>query len=149
MKAAGAAALLLIAGCRGEAPQEPEGSSASVIIQSEDVVDGRRPELTLTCADGFGSFWLALGRTLEPGPAGAHGTIKVDDGAPLRLALTWLGEDRWAPRVGHDVETALVRAMVAGRNVYFSGPEGTTDRAYRWDLSRVGAGLEELRRRCG
>jgi len=51
--------------------------------------------------------------------------------------------------VGREGRAALVRAMLGGRNVYFSGPEGTTDRAYRWDMGRVGAGLEEFRRACG
>jgi hypothetical protein len=77
------------------------------------------------------------------------GSFKVDDAPAQRVELTWLQGDRWAPRLDFAAEAALVRALVSGRNVYFSGPEGTTDRAYRWDMGRVGPQLQDFRRACG
>jgi len=146
--------LLLLAGCGGSATNSVEEAAAparSLTMESEDVVEGRRPVLTLICAPEGGSLSLALVRTPEaPPPArGVFGSFKVDDAAPQRVELTWLRGDRWAPRLDFAAEAALVRGIVAGRNVYFSGPEGTTDRAYRWNMGRVGPAIEEFRRACG
>jgi hypothetical protein len=152
---AGAAALLLLLlpSCGREATNEAEEDKGrlSVAMQSEDAVDGRRPVLTLSCGPGGSSFSLELIRTPDtpPPPRGTFGLIKVDDAPPVRMELAWLGADRWAPRLDHEEEAALVRTMVGGRNVYFSGPEGTTDRAYRWDMGRLGPRVEDLGRACG
>ncbi len=145
-----ALALLALAGCNGAAKNEagPEGQ-ASVVVQSEDGIDGRRPELTLICGSGGGSFSLALVRPFEGDSAGLTGIVKVDDGAASRIGLVWLGEDRWAPDLSAEAETEITRQMLAGRSIYFSGPEQVTERVYRWDLTRIGAGLAELRERCG
>jgi hypothetical protein len=145
-----AAAALLLAACSAPASNAaaPKGS-ASVVIQSEDAVAGRRPELTLICTNGTGSVSLALVRPFAGDPAGLTGLVKVDDGAAQRIGLVWLGQDLWAPTLEADAETALVRAMLAGRHVYFSGPEQLTELVYRWDLSRIGERLSELRPRCG
>jgi hypothetical protein len=150
----GTAALLLLAACGREATSNQAAEvtgGLSVAMQSEDAVDGRRPVLTLSCGPSGGSFSLELVRTPDPPPPprGTFGLIKVDDAPPARMEIAWLGADRWAPRLDHEEETALVRTMVAGRNVYFSGPEGTTDRAYRWDMGRLSANKEDLRRACG
>lgn len=149
MRLAAAAALLLPA-C-GQAPNEaaaPDGS-ASVVLQSEDTVAGRRPELTLICANGTGSFSLALVRPFAGDPAGLTGLVKVDDGATWRVGLLWLGNDVWAPALEAEDESRLARFMLTGRTIYLSGPEQLTERVYRWDLNRVRTGLEELRARCG
>lgn len=145
-----ALALLALAGCGGAATNEawPEGQ-ASVVVQSEDGIDGRRPELTLICGSGGGSFSLALVRPFAGNAAGLTGLVKVDDGAASRIGLVWLGEDRWAPDLGVEAETAITRQMLTGRSVYFSGPEQVTERVYRWDLTRIGTGLSVLRHRCG
>ncbi len=145
-----ALALLALAGCGGAVKNEarPEGQ-ASVIVQSEDAIDGRRPELILICGPGGGSFSLALVRPFEGDAAGLTGLIKVDDGAATRIGLLWLGADRWAPDLEADAETAITRRMLAGRSVYFSGPERDSERVYRWDLTRIGDGIAELRARCG
>lgn len=151
MRIVAAAALLALAACGGETPAEepqPDGP-ASVVLQSEDAIDGRRPELILICGNGGGSFSLGLVRPFAGDPAGATGVVKVDDGAASRVGLVWLGDDRWAPAIDADAESMLVRSMLAGRSVYFSGPEQVTERVYRWDLSRIGDGIGELRLRCG
>lgn len=145
-----AAAVLLLAGC-GTTPAneaQPEGS-ASVVIQSEDAIDGRRPELTLICGANGNSFSLALVRPFEGDATGATGIVKVDDGVASRLGLVWLGEDRWAPDLDAAAESAIVRTMLAGRSIYFSGPEQVTERVYRWDLTRIGSGIADVRTRCG
>ena len=85
----------------------------------------------------------------EGDATGATGIVKVDDGAASRLGLVWLGEDRWAPDLDAAAESAIVRTMLAGRSIYFSGPEQVTERVYRWDLTRIGAGIADLRARCG
>ena len=150
----GAAALTLagaLASCSGEQPQtnrQADGDGFLVALQSEDAIDGRRPVLTLSCGSHRASFWLELVRVPDAAPGPSYGLFKVDDGAPVRLPLTWLGGDKWALNVEADAEARLVGAMVAGRNIYFTGPEGTTDRVYRWDLARLGAQLEEVRQGC-
>jgi hypothetical protein len=142
-----------LAGCGGPVapPEEEIPAAPSTAIESEDVIAGARPVLHLRCADRSGSFWLALIRTPDPTPGarGTFGAVKVDDGAPVRIELAWLGADRWAPRLDHQAEARLVAAMLQGRNVYFAGPEGMTYRAYRWDLARLGSHLDTLRAACG
>lgn len=150
MRLAGAALLLALAGCGDDAAKNEATplDGASVVLQSEDAVAGRRPELTLICGARGHSFSLALVRPAEANPGNATGLIKIDDAAPVRIGLVWLGADRWAPALEAEAETALVRAMLAGDRLYFTGPEGTTDRAYRWELARLGAGLADMRARC-
>ncbi|HEY0114925.1 MAG TPA: hypothetical protein VGB54_04315 [Allosphingosinicella sp.] len=150
----GGPALLLLAGCAGGGADDQAANQAHpvfhVALQSEDAVGGGRPLLTLSCGSGSPSFWLALVREPQAPPPqrGVFGTFKIDDGAPVRVELAWLSGDRWAPRLDHEQEAALVRAMLGGSNVYFSGPEGTTDRGYRWDMTRLGGQVETLRAGC-
>jgi hypothetical protein len=137
--------------CSGEQPQanrRADDGAFTVSLQSEDAIDGRRPLLSLFCGIRRKSFWLELVRAPDAIPGPSFGSFKVDDGAPVRLPLTWLGGDKWRVAVDAEGESRLVRAMVAGRNVYFAGPEGTTDRVYRWDLERLGGDLAEVRERC-
>jgi len=141
-----------LASCSGEQPQANRQSDVgafTVSIQSEDAIDGRRPLLNLFCGERRKSFWLELVTEPEVEPGPSFGAFKVDDGAPVRLPLTWLGGDKWRVAVDAEGEARLVRAMVAGRNIYFTGPEGTTDRVYRWDLEqRLGGQLEAVRQGC-
>ena len=137
--------------CSGEQPQangQADDGAFTVSLHSEDSIDRRRPRLNLFCGVRRTWFWLELVRApiAEPGPS--FGSFKVDDGAAVRLPLTWLGGDKWRVAVDSEGEARLVRAMVAGRNIYFSGPEGTTDRVYRWDLERLGAQREDGRQGC-
>lgn len=137
--------------CSGEQPQanrQSDDGGFFVALQSEDSIDGRRPVLTLSCGPRRASFWLELIRVPEAPPGPSFGAFKVDDGRPVRMPLTWLGGDKWAVAVDSDREAQLTRMMVAGRNIYFTGPEGTTDRVYRWDLQRLGEQLAEVREGC-
>ena len=137
--------------CSGEQPpanRQADDGAFTVTLESEDAIDGRRPLLNLFCGVRRKSFWLELVRAPDAAPGLTYGSFKVDDGAPVRLPLTWLGGDKWRVAVDAEGEARLVRAMVAGRNIYFAGPEGTTDRVYRWDLERLGSQLGEVRERC-
>ncbi|WP_166042248.1 hypothetical protein [Sphingosinicella sp. YJ22] len=137
--------------CSGEQPQanrQAEDGALTVSLQSEDSIDGRRPLLGLFCGARRKSFWLELVRPPAVEPGRSFGSFKVDDGAPVRLPLTWLGDGKWRVAVDAEGEARLVRATVAGRNIYFSGPEGTTDRVYRWDLARLGDQREQVRQGC-
>lgn len=143
-----AGALLSCSGEQLQANGQGDDDAFTVTLQSEDSIDGRRPLLNLFCGARRSWFWLELvhAPSGEPGPS--FGSFKVDDGAPVRLPLTWLGGDKWRLAVDEEGEGRLVRAMVAGRNIYFTGPEGTTDRVYRWDLARVGDRIGEVREAC-
>lgn len=141
-------ALLSCSGGEPQANRESEEGAFTVSLQSEDSIDGRRWLLSLFCGVRRKSLWLELVRAPDATPGPSFGSFKVDDGAPVRLPLAWLGGDKWRVGVDAEGEARLVRAMVAGRNVYFTGPEGTTDRVYRWDLERLGEGLGEVRQRC-
>jgi len=143
-----AGALLSCSGDQPNAAEPADDGAFTVTLQSEDSIDGRRPLLNLFCGIRRSWFWLELVRAPagEPGPS--FGSLKIDDGAPVRLPLAWLGGDKWRLDVDAEVEARLVRAMVAGRNVYFTGPEGTTDRVYRWDLARLGERIGAVRATC-
>lgn len=140
--------LLCLASCSA-APESPADASPGqfATLQSEDAVGGVRPELSLSCGSGEPFLLLALVRrpALPPGPV--FGTFKIDDGAPIRVQLRSMGEDRWA--IADDgVEGGLIRDILDGRDTYFLGPEGTTDQPLRWDLQRLGDGRRTLRARC-
>lgn len=140
-----------LASCSGEQPQAERQASDGgflVALQSEDAIDGRRPILTLSCGPRRASFWLELVRVPDAPSDTAFGIFKIDDGTPIRLPLTWLGADKWALGVDADQEARLVTSMVSGRNIYFTGPEGTTERVYRWDLARLESQLAEVREGC-
>ncbi len=140
-----------LASCSGEEPQanrQAGDAAVTVSLQSEDSIDGRRPLLGLFCGVRRTSLWLELVSAPAADPGSSFGSFKVDDGVAVRLPLTWLGGDKWRLAVDADGHARLVRAMVAGRNVYFAGPEGMTERVYRWDLTRLGDQLGEVREAC-
>lgn len=144
-------AALLLSSC-GDSPADDEGrdpGSMRITLESEDAIDGRRPLLGINCGETHASIWLGLVRTPDSAaPGRSHAIIKLADQEPRRIPIRWLGEDRWVPDLPPDERTALARAVAAARSVYFLGPEGTTERPYRWDLDRLGSQLDALRRRC-
>ena len=148
-----AAGLLLLASCGSGGPTNQSNEQSVgffVTWESEDAVGAARPSLTLSCNGPARSLWLDLVRAPDqaPLPRGTFGAFKVDDGSPVRVELIWLGDSKWAPRLSDVNKAILVRAIAVGRNVYFTGPEGTTERAYRWDLERIGPRLADARRFC-
>ena len=147
------AGLLLLASCGSGGPGKEASEQVAgfyVTWESEDAVGAERPRLTLACNGPARSLWLDLIREPDqpPSPRGTLGAFKVDDGRPVRVELIWLGGSRWAPRLSDADKAILVRAIASGRSVYFSGPEGTTERAYRWDLERLGPRLADARTLC-
>jgi hypothetical protein len=153
MKAGIPGFLILLCSCQAEQSANSTQLKASgfhVALQSEDVSLGNRPILTLSCGDAARSLWLELPprSSANIGAQPVRGSFKVDDGPPLRVALVPLGADRWAPRLEAADEARLVSAIAAARSVYFAGPEGETDRVYRWDLKRLGEQSDLVRRGC-
>lgn len=146
----GGLVLLLSACSAAPALNDEQPVSRFVTLQSEDAVGGVRPELSLSCGAGDPFLMLTLVRAPESPqvPAEAFASFKIDDAAPERLKMVSVGGDRWT-MADDAVEASLIRRLLAGRSLYVLGPEGTTERAYRWDSARLGPHLETLRRACG
>ena len=146
------AGLLLLASCgSGGSINQANDQTVGFFVtwESEDAVGAARPSLTLACNGPARSLWLDLVREpIRPPARGTFGAFKVDDGRPVKVELIWLGGSRWAPRLSDADKAILVRAIASGSSVYFTGPEGTTERAYRWDLERLGPRLPDARRFC-
>lgn len=152
MRRAAAGCLVLLGACGGSEAGDNHAEEAgfTVTLGSEDVEAGARPRLTIACGEVGRSLMLHLVR--RPAPThggGAAGLFKVDNGAAQRVDLAWVQDDIWSPRMADAAKAALIRRMVAGRSVYFTGPLGTTEHVYRWDMERLGENLGRLRAACG
>lgn len=143
-----AGVLLLGSATACTAPSTNEAAAApglAVTLYSEDAIDGRRPQLILSCGPGGNSVMLDLPYSA---PAAGAGTFKLDEAAPFQVPLMPMGDGHWAPRLEYGEETRLARSMAAAQRIFFNGPTGQTDRVVRWDLVRLGPRLVELRTAC-
>jgi len=74
-----------------------------ITIESDTLVDGKRPKLTLVCRSGqTASFRLDLVRPPSSPPLGAvFAQLQVKGGPPVTIELGWLGDASWEPRMPH------------------------------------------------
>ena len=144
------AALLALAAAGCARAAEPvtttAGGGLAMALSSEDAFPEGRPVLHLECGAGPPAF--ALGMAGSEGAGVIEGSLKVDDGVPVRMRLVRGDSADWAPRLSEDRRAALARAIAGGRNIYFAVPNGVADRIYRWNMTRLGGDAVRLRAAC-
>lgn len=80
------------------------GAATLIAIESDTLVNGRRPQLTLVCEKGkTASFQLDL---VSPPPApppdrGVFAQVQVKGGPEVTIELGWTGAASWVPRLPH------------------------------------------------
>lgn len=85
------------------AVERPGGGGASfIVIESDTLIDGRRPRLTLVCEPGRrASFRLDVVRPPANAPPfrDVFAQIQVKGGPEVTIELGWMGAAAWLPRV--------------------------------------------------
>jgi hypothetical protein len=131
------------------------GTTASAYANG--AVDRQFPKLSITCGAGNPSVFVDLVRAPATPPPlqGVFGTFQVDGRPSQRFELSWTGEGgKWMLRSGGGSSRAddarLVAAMLAGREVTFTGPSTfAPSEPVTWDLSGFGEQLDAVRTLCG
>jgi len=104
-----AAPLLLAAGCSASRPDaaaptivvEKMDGGELIAIESEAVVDGRRPKLILICRIGqAANFQLDTVQPLAASPSGrVFAQMQVKGGPEVTVELRWLGGSLWEAKM--------------------------------------------------
>jgi hypothetical protein len=137
-------------------PRLPKGFYATV--EAVEVVDGKRPKLTFECKPGE-PLGLQMNFIRAPQTApplrGVFGNFQVDAAPAVNVELSWGMNGLWMlrgttdqDRVGQ--EDRLVRAMLAGQQIRFSGPAVyLASSPITWKLAELGTDFSKVRATCG
>jgi len=108
--------LLCTAHCSPPAPASPPTVSVErsealdtdfITIESDTLVDGKRPTLTLVCGSGeTATFQMNLVRPPSSPPPlrGVFAQMQVKGGPKVTIELGWLDGAAWAPRMPHSTQ---------------------------------------------
>ncbi|WP_048707408.1 hypothetical protein [Microvirga massiliensis] len=152
------------------APPEPDPPSLKIeagglgtgffgTVEANEVIDGKRPELTFACKPGEPlGLQLDLIRAPQTAPPlrGVFGTFQIDGTEPVKVELAWVGlNGQWLLQRETDQDRVLqddrlARALLKGQRVTFTGPAGFIAHSrITWALASLGDHFDEIRKTCG
>lgn len=129
------------------------GGGYDVNMESETVIDGRHPRLSLTCGDGkpFVFIDVIQGPEIPPPLRGVHASFRVDGDSPVRYEVSWGMDGQWTLRSGDErlADRRLIQAIAGGSEVVLQGPARyMPEGAIRWRLDGFGDRAGEVRGLC-